>query len=82
MAGDLDRDIDRHVVNARNAFDGRNQALAQPRNLALGGVAQFHVKRHVTAAYLQVFKRFAADKIFTRIGVQHGLQGVQNGLLL
>ena len=82
VADDLDRDIDRHVVHPRHAFGGRNQALAQRRNLALGGVTEFDVERHIAACDLQVFQRLAADKILAGIGVQHGLQGIQDCLLL
>ena len=77
MGRDLAGDVGRHIGHAGHALGCSNQRLAQRRDLTFGGVAQFHVKRHVSARDLQVFEAFGGNEIFARVRIDHGLQGLQ-----
>ena len=52
-------------------------ARRKRRNLALGGVAEFDVERHVAASDLEVLQRLGGDEIFAGVGINNGLQGLQ-----
>jgi hypothetical protein len=54
LAGDVDAD----VAHARHRPRGRHELPAQAGHLALGGVAQLHVERHVVTVDPQVLQRF------------------------
>ena len=56
------------------------QAAAQLGHQALGGVAQFHVKRHVATADLHVAQGAGADKILARVG-SSTLESAAKGLV-
>ena len=66
----LDRGHSRHLP------DHVLQLLLESRPQAFGGVAQLHLETHVAAFELQVFDRFAADKVLAGKGVDHGFQRV------
>ena len=73
VAGDFDRDIDRHIGHARHRLDGGNQRFAQAGQLAFGGVAQLDIKSHIAVGDSQVFDGFGTDEVFARVGVNDGL---------
>ena len=72
MGGDLAGDVGRHVGHTCHALGRSNQGLANPGNLALGRVAQFHVERDIAAFDLQVFQGFGGNEIFARVRVNDG----------
>ena len=77
MGADLGGDVDGHVIDATHALGSGHQRPAQCRNLAFGGVAQFHVKRHFALGHAEVFEHFCRNKVFASVGVNNGLQGLQ-----
>jgi hypothetical protein len=74
---DLAGHVSRHVVHPRHALGGGDQGLTQRRDLALGGVAQFHVKRHAGALDTEVFELLGGNEILACVGIGDGLQGLQ-----
>ncbi len=81
VAGNFETHVDRHIAHTGHAFGGIDQQLADTGELAFRRVAEFDVESHIITADLQVPERFAADKILAGVGVQHALQGAQDGLL-
>ena len=80
MRGDARAHTDADFSHARHLAGGRHEQFAQQRVLAEGRVAQLQLKSDVAAIDLQTLDGFGADKVLACVGVQHGLQGVQNGL--
>jgi hypothetical protein len=56
---------------------GGDQGPAQRRDLALGRVAQLHVEGDISARDLKVLECLGRDEIGAGVGVDDGLQGLQ-----
>ena len=63
--------IDRHVINTRHTLACSDQCLAKARDLALGRVAQLHLKGHIALMQGEILDRFGRDKVPPGIGIDH-----------
>ena len=74
---DLAGHVDRDVLHPGHALGGRDQRVAQCRDLALGGITQLDVERDVPVVDLQVLHRLGADEVLAGIGVGDGREGLE-----
>jgi hypothetical protein len=77
MGHDLLGDVGRHVLHAGDAFGRGDQGPAKRRDLALGRIAKLHVEGDISARDLKVFECLGRDEIGAGVGVDDGLQGLQ-----
>ncbi len=64
--------VDRYIGHARHRFGRCHQGRPQGCNLALGRVAQLHVKSHVSLGHGHVLDGFAGYKVAAGIRVDYG----------
>ena len=81
MRRDPHIDVDRHIVDTRDAFGGCDQCTAKARYLALGRVAQIDIESHIAIGDGEVSDRFGRHEIVPGIGIDDALECVHHLLL-
>ena len=77
MGDDLGVDGDGHLGDARNGEGCVFERIFQSCQLALGGVAQLQLKLSTVGLHPQIFDLFLGDEVGARVGIAHGLQGLE-----
>ena len=80
MGNDFTCDFGFHRGHAGHLAHHMLQLLLERRPQAFGGVAQLHLKTDIAAFDLQIFDRFAANKVLASERVDHGFQRVADVL--
>ena len=79
MRGDLAVQVHADIGHAFDLAGSGHQLAAQLGNLARRRITQLDFERHITISDAQVLELLGADKVLRGIGVDNGLQGLQQG---